>query len=263
MKVEDQQSLCPLCQGALRADDFALSFLRCQKCRLLVRNSSFKDEELHNLYRSSWFDPFGNLDETGGTNLLLAREYASHLLASSNLRSFEGMKILDFGAGRGDMMQALLEKGAEVVAVEPYGYDYLKARQHNVFHNLEEITGDIKFDGIVSLDVVEHLPAPWETLSTLKGYLAEHGWIFISTPNSDSLNARVFKQRWREALRPGHLFLFNPDSIQEMIAKVDVLRFTKSTWKVRYSSNPVVQAKDWFLRNTHLDGELRYFLYNQ
>ena len=84
-------------------------------------------EELDALYAKSWQNPERFRSETGGTELGLARIYAKLLAGSLRLRNLKGLRILDFGAGRGDMLKALMELGAEVVGVEPYGLDFFES----------------------------------------------------------------------------------------------------------------------------------------
>jgi SAM-dependent methyltransferase len=230
---------------------------------LLIRNKSISVEKLNQLYQQSWKSPVENLGETGATTPDLARQYIDQLQESLGIQSIAGLNILDFGAGRGTISILLKEFGANVCAMEPYGYEYLESQGFTVFRDLAEIPSGMRFDGVVSIDVVEHLQFPWIDLKTIRDFLAPGGWFFLSTPNQHSLNARITGSRWREATRDGHLFLFTDLSLVRMLkdlhyANVQVLR-----WKVRYSANPLVQMKDRILLSLGLDGELRVLAYQK
>ena len=156
------------------------------------------------------------------------------------------------------MTTALLNDGADVYAVEPYGYHFLKQKNITVFKDISEIPADIKIDGVVSLDVVEHLPRPWDDMHTIYQVLIPGGWIFVSTPNANSLNARINGAEWREAHRRGHLFLFNSLSLAKVLRESGYMKINRLYWNVIYDKNPIVKIKDWGLQLLRLDGELRF-----
>ena len=180
---------CPYCKTSMINAWPDASFLRCPTCQLLVRNGSFSKHNLKKLYISSWSDPFQNIDETGATTDELSEQYSIHLLNSLNIGGFHGLKIMDFGAGRGSMSIALSKAGADVFAIEPFGSDYLLNIGVPTYRDIKDIPKETKFDGIVTLDVIEHLDEPWSVLNSLMDFLVPGGWIFIATPNSNSLNA--------------------------------------------------------------------------
>jgi len=158
-------------------------------------------KELFALYTNSWQHPERSRSETGGTDLRLARIYAKLLARSLGLRDLKGLRILDFGAGRGDMLKALMELGAEVVGVEPYGLDFLRDQGFEAYEDISEVKGD--FDGIVTIDVIEHPRNPWDILKDLSNLLKVGGWIYVATPNPTGLNAKINRGNWREAKKQG------------------------------------------------------------
>lgn len=112
----------------------------------------------------------------------------------------KGMRILDIGCGKGDVAFFLAQKGANVV-----GIDYAKAAIGLAKKELEKQSKDVQsqvsffvkdakqldfpndyFDGVVSLDVFEHLYP--EELSIVMGnisrVLKKDGFLFVHTePN--------------------------------------------------------------------------------
>jgi 2-polyprenyl-3-methyl-5-hydroxy-6-metoxy-1,4-benzoquinol methylase len=256
-----EKMACPFCNGKLYDIWNNQTFSRCTDCHLLIRNKSLAPNQLDKLYASSWENPTNSTSETGGTTLDLANQYANFLLRSLDLDSFKGLKLLDYGAGRGDVAVALRQSGAEVFTLEPYGYKNLESMNFLVFRKLSDIPSDLVFDGIVSLDVVEHLPSPWNDIIELKKYLKSDGWIFISTPNSASLNAKLKGPNWREAKRKGHLLLFNSYFIKKMLKELEFRHIKQLSWNVHYTNNPIIRLKDSLLLNLKLDGELRFIAF--
>src|SRR4030095_3414227 len=53
-----------------------------------------------------------------------------------------------------------------------------------------------RLDAIVLNDVLEHLPEPKEALRAACAMLAERGALFVSTPDSGALIARLSGARW-------------------------------------------------------------------
>ena len=213
-------------------------------------------EELDDLYAKSWQNPERFRSETGGTELGLARIYGKLLAGSLGLRNLKGLRILDFGAGRGDMLKALMELGAEVVGVEPYGLDFLRAQGFEAYGKVSEVKGD--FDGIVTIDVIEHLRNPWDTLKDLSALLKTGGWIYVSTGNPTGLNAKINRGNWREAKKAGHLLFPSPSTMERMLCEAGFTKVKRLRWLIRFHRNPLRVMANYIMQMTGLDGELRY-----
>lgn len=253
---------CPFCKSAIAPHWRTVNVWKCSSCKLLFRNPAPSSEGLTELYKESWLDPCGNIDETGGTDLNFAKIYTKKLAASLNLKNISGLKILDFGAGRGSMLTALTEAGADVYGIEPFGYDSLRQKGFKIFRTLDEVPKEFTFDGIVTIDVIEHLQKPWYVIADLRRLLRAGGWLCVTTPNVQGLNALLFRGRWREALRPGHLYFFSQKTLDQMFKEAGYTEFERMRWFVRYSRNPLRALLNAMLQLTGLDGELRYICYN-
>lgn len=216
------------------------------------------ETDLTTLYKESWSDPDSHKSETGGTDLDLARVYARKLATSLNLRDFKGLKILDFGAGKGTMLTALFELGAEVYGVEPFGYEQLKKKGLKIFQTLDEVPKGLFFDGIVTVQVIEHLIAPWNIMKRFIEILKESGWLYISTLNMNGLNAQLSRSRWREIRKAGHLIFFTSDNLENILSKIGFIRYKRLRWFMKYRNNPFLRVINFLLQLCLLDGELRY-----
>lgn len=248
---------CALCGGILAVHWAALRVMRCGGCGLLTRHPLPTQAQLAELYRRAWTRPEASLDETGGTDLALGRTYSRKLAQDLGMEDFGGLKLLDFGAGGGAMAQALSELGAEVYAVEPFGYAQLALRGVRAFASIEEVPAQVCFDGAVAIDVVEHLPTPWVELRHIKERLSPGGWLYLATPNAAGLNARINGARWREARKEAHLLFLTPRALERILREAGFGRWRRLHWLVRYKGRwavrcwrPVLQLLGW-------DGELR------
>ena len=249
---------CGLCGGAMSLRWPEQNFWRCGTCSLLVRDATTFAAPLPKLYEGSWKDPMAHADETGGMTPELAALYASRLAGSLGLADFKGLRLMDFGAGTGDFVVALQSAGAHVTAVDAYGRDYLRSKGIPAFGDLSELPRDTAFDGIVTSDVVEHLTAPWVDMAKFRDLLKPGGWLYVSTPNPSSLNARLTKGRWREAQKPGHIIFFTGGAMERALQKAGFERRQRLRWHLGYGSNPLRNGVQRILQWLSLDGAMRY-----
>jgi hypothetical protein len=156
------------------------------------------------------------------------------------------------------MLTALEELGADVCAIEPFGYEFLKSGGFRTFRTLDEIPKGVIFDGIVAIDVIEHLYAPWNELQRFSELLKTSGWVYIATPNAYGLNAKVFRSGWREVLKPGHLVFFTPCSLETVLKNCGLIRYRQLRWFIKYSDDPFHTVLHYFLQALDLGGELSY-----
>jgi len=246
---------CPICKEKIKKVDNIL--LRCSFCGLMFRNFPFSENNLGELYKKAWLD----IDnEIGGTDIRLARIYAKKLALTLGLSDFSGLKILEFGAGRGYMLTALHELGAQVYAIEPFGCDYLKEKGFQVFKGLDDLPKGILFDGIITIDVLEHLLSPVDEIGKLYQFLRHGGWFFIATPNSNGLSARYYGKNWDQFKNPCHVYLFNDQSIKMVFGMLGYTKFYKLNWFVRYKNNFFIILIHFLLQLLRIDGEIRYLI---
>lgn len=132
------------------------------------------------------------------------------------------------------MPDALAESGAIACAVEPYGFDQLTASGKVVFRDLADIPPQLRFDGIVCMDVVEHLITPWQTLRQLYDRLNPGGWLVVSTPNPKGLTARLMGSKWRELANAGHIMFLSHAVIKRMLYFVGFSVVKPARWRIQY-----------------------------
>lgn len=95
------------------------------------------------------------------------------------------------------------------------------------FPDLSLIPGDIyspslpagSFDVICFWHVLEHLPEPQRVLARVRDLLSPGGLVFISLPNLESMQARLFRRFWYGFDDvPRHLHHFSPRSLQRILS---------------------------------------------
>ena len=188
---------CPSCGGARpvflgalasEASDFGFSdggaLHECPECHLLFLSKAEQPQDLAQMYGDL---PSDLLDELPGR-----KDF--DLAALEIGRSGQPLRVLDVGCFRGDFL-AVLPDGVEKFGIEPSqaAQRVAAARGIKVIGDaLESTTVEgAKFDVIVMMDVLEHLPNPFAALKKLSRWLTPGGRMILTTGNSDALPWRL------------------------------------------------------------------------
>lgn len=116
-------------------------------------------------------------------------------------------RVLDLPCGAGAFSRRLLELGydvsaADIAHVEPFKIDI--GRRILTDFNQPLPYADMSFDGIVSIEGIEHLENPTGFLRELKRVTVPGGKILLTTPNPDSFRSRryVLTRGYHRYFRP-------------------------------------------------------------
>ncbi len=139
-------------------------------------------------------------------------------------------KLLDVGCSSGGFMFSARKRGfsCEGVEINKRTADIATANGFEVFQGFLENAPFNKesFDVINLGDIIEHVNDPRFLLKTCAGLLKPNGIIVISTPNVDCFWSkatlwlyRVFNIPWASATPPHHLFQFNFENLNRLLAE--------------------------------------------
>ena len=187
----------------------------------------------------------------------LARQYVDSLVSTLGRTDAHGLHILDFGAGNGALATALEKAGADAYAVEPYGHEGLLAAGHKAFAHVEDIPASVTFHGVITMDVAEHLPRPWEDFASLYARLEPGGWICVSTPNPASLSARLRGANWREAGKSGHIVFLPERTLEKILRTIGFAAVSPARWNISYGRGIRHEIAQRLLNLTGLQGASR------
>lgn len=257
----NDDGICPVCavSGTSVPHWPSPCFRRCKECGAVFRHPFPSEAQLTDLYQLSWADLDAHIDETGGTSRELGGRMLAALLRELDKPDFFGQRVLDFGAGRGGMSSALRNMGADVVAVEPFGYAQLQRLGVEVHRGLDELGAEPQFDGIVMMEVIEHLRDPRDLLRRLHSRLKPGGWIFLTTPNSRGFAARLRGRRWRSASNLGHILFFSERTLRRVLSELEFATVRRTWWIIRFPDvSPARAAVQSLLQLVRLDGGLRF-----
>lgn len=190
------------------------------------RNDPTKPVRLHwtpELMDQFW-DGFSN---TRLVELSFSRGGGRALIAAvAHLLPKEG-RVLDFGAGDGDLAELLCQRGLNVAAYEPSKNrrDVLKKRLGDKpgFLGAVDSASSESFDMVFMVEVIEHILEEQldNTLKSASRFVRSGGTLIVTTPNNEDLDlnmaycpvSNTLFHRWQ------HVRSFTPESLTALLAR--------------------------------------------
>jgi SAM-dependent methyltransferase len=221
MAPESTTPRCLLC-GELSPPRhaFASHELRyCSRCRLGQLAPLPTDTELAALYGTR--DYYECSDLVG---------YAGYVEAAPQLRRTFAAKLAwlrrsgpiaslaEIGCGPGYLLEVARDLGIRDLAGvdrNPWAVEQARAQGLDVRRgSVEVLPAAGRYDAIVMLDLLEHVPAPIPFLRAVRAHLHPHGRLLIMVPNIRSLLARVSGPRWVSVKIPEHVLYYTRRSMR-------------------------------------------------
>ncbi len=231
--------VCPACgretRHRYRYSKNGCDILQCATCGL--GRAAANDFDPIGYYTESYFsgEHADGYADYRSAEPVLRREFARTV---DYIRQYcAGGKLLELGCAYGFFLQEA-RRHFEVAGIElaedaaahcrALGLDVLSGIGDA--DNLRRL-GDM--DVIVLLDVIEHLPAPRETLALCARHLSPGGIIVITTGDFGSLSARLAGAGWRLMTPPQHLWFFTRESMSRLAASLDLrIERVDHPWKI-------------------------------
>lgn len=126
-------------------------------------------------------------------------------------------RLLEVGCASGAFMHHMASQGWQAEGIEFSEKAAHAAGQlgYKVYSGALETAPapDKPYDLIVGWMVFEHLHDPMACLNKLHDWAKPDAWLVLSVPNADSLEFRIFQDKWYDLHLPAHLHHFTPRTL--------------------------------------------------
>ncbi|HEX7379924.1 MAG TPA: class I SAM-dependent methyltransferase [Pirellulales bacterium] len=213
---------CIVCHGrdaraALPAHPW---LVKCDTCGLMRVHPAPNDDLLAEIYDEDYFRTFGYAEGAEQAYRAIRAQSAGRLLSLAE-RHFAVGQLLDVGSGLGDLLAEAMRRGWHAMGVEPNAWaanqaDGVAPGATDV-GGIEDFSfGEMRFDLVTCVDVIEHLKRPDEALRSLHSSLRPGGGLVMTTPNVGSVLARVLGAHWPH-YHIDHLWYFNRATLTALV----------------------------------------------
>jgi len=188
------------------------TYVRCRQCSLIYMNPQIMPEELGRYYTSGYVPHRLKSDKKSNRSGLNLRRLP-HLQYLCSILT-EQSRVLDVGCGNGTFLHQVKSlKGCQVEGVD---ISEAAARTAEENYELKIFVGPVSdapflngyFDVITAWSFLEHVNDPSLVLAKVSDLLKEDGVFLVSTPNFESFNAKLFKDKWYHLDCPRHLYIY-------------------------------------------------------
>ncbi len=228
---------CPVC-GVSEPELFARAFdkeyltsprefryARCRACTAVYLDQPPADR-LEEIYPANYYSYGGIEGSTAITERI--KERLDGRTLRKILKDIPGdrLRVLDVGGGAGWSLTTARRVCPRVTETHEVDMQAAAApvaeRAGHVYHCMpvEEFAPDTRFDLIMAMSVIEHVPDPVLVLRRMRELLTDRGVLLLKTPNTATLDCRVFRHRnWGGFHCPRHFVLFTREGLSTVGAR--------------------------------------------
>lgn len=144
-------------------------------------------------------------------------------------------KVLDLGAGNGEFSIRLKLQNKKVYCADASSLYVRRLKKRNFEVKKSDFNKKLPylnscFDGVVSLEVIEHVVQAELFLSEINRILKKSGWLIISTPNISWIGYRWLALVGKVPFKEGYHFrFFNPHGL--------IKKLKEAGFEVKYSAH--------------------------
>ena len=225
-------------------DKLFFPYSRCN-CGFLFSKKYLEDKHLKKLYSSMEDNIYSGDVETDHITKDKYIDKINSIIFQKKISS-----VIEIGADNGSILKKLREKNPNIkrcVAVEPNKkmHNILKNVSNSVYNDISEVSDDDKFDLIICIHVLDHIPNISEYIVKISNLLNKNGYVFGVVHDESSKLAKILGKRW-PAYCLQHPHLFNPNTIQNLFRKINMEKIsifkTINSFKIGYLISQLILA---------------------
>lgn len=220
-------------------------FYRCLQCGVCFIHPTPDDAQLLRYYESDYYggSPRKFIEPIAKVIAYFQWERARRVARVVP----QGGRILDLGCGNGGFLEKIKLLGYEVEGTE---WTEASANRVSKTSGITIHVGDLlgldlperHFDAVTMWHVLEHVRNPFETLLKVHHLLKDKGFLFLSLPNQDSWQSRVFGQAWFHLDPPRHLYGFGLPSLRRLLELSGFAIDRSSSFSMEYNPFGFMQS---------------------
>lgn len=192
---------------------------RCASCRTLFAQINFDSEktasEVQDLY-DHYYD-FANFSLNPAVKISLQK------VVSSFEKFRQTGKLLDIGFGEGGLLSIAEKNNWDCYGTElsPQALKYGAERNWKVTKDAlkDERFPKNGFDVVTLIELIEHVPNPDDFLQMAYAMLRPGGVLYLTTPNTRSINQRWLGINWSVISPPEHITIWSPVGIKKTLTR--------------------------------------------
>uniref|UniRef100_A0A6H1ZU25 Putative methyltransferase n=1 Tax=viral metagenome TaxID=1070528 RepID=A0A6H1ZU25_9ZZZZ len=176
------------------------------------------------------------------------------------------MKMLDVGCSFGKYIKDMRDYGGFSVTGVELNEEMCKIGREKFGLDIRQ--GDLlkqnfdnsSFDIVIMSHIIEHLYNPRETVEEVYRILSSNGLVLIRTPNTATLEIKIFGKYWFPFDAPRHIVLFNEKNLRLLLSQ-----FGFTTRKVIYEKTPnniILSIKNYLIDKKHHKAIIDFFSLN-
>jgi SAM-dependent methyltransferase len=214
---------------AVRFRKNGFEIARCPSCGLLFRLSLPTEEELAQIYDSSYFSSTNGAASGEGFQDYLADADQHQDAARRRLERLERFisrgRLLDVGAAAGFFVAEAAARDWDARGIDiagemvQWGRNHLAAAlERKTIHALDVEVGSL--DAVTMWDYIEHTLDPPADLERARELLRPGGVVAISTGDAASLAAKLSGSRWHLLTPRHHNYFFTAASLRRLLTRL-------------------------------------------
>ena len=188
----------------------------CRRCGLVWTDPRPTPDQLREFYAREY-----RLDYKGTYQPTLTHVYRSGKVALERIDRLRpllepGLRLLDVGAGSGEVVYMLRAMGCDASGLEPnegyalYASTVLGAPVTHAFYQ-DAAVAPGSLDAVTMFHTLEHLDSPFDVMRRAREWLAPDGILLAEVPNVEAVCQQPYQQFHR-----GHLYHFNLAALEAM-----------------------------------------------
>lgn len=216
-----EERVCPVCNSSEHRHLFYKSggrYVACIKCQMTYLNPVFKDEFLTEYYRTN------HAVQSEIVEMDNSFYQALYVKGLTTIEKFFSVKnnLLDVGCSAGTFLDISRKNGWRTFGLElnKIEAEVSAHKGHKVYtETIHKVSLDEKMDVISLWDVFEHIKDGYNFLIAAYDLLSSKGGIFIQSPTSSALAAKILQEKCNMFDGLEHVNLYSKENLEQLASR--------------------------------------------